>query len=79
MSNLGSQTVDITATPLQFEVFDHQLIGIEALWEIILGAQDERIYKRASQFLMRLYKKLSKAQLDNISEIKEMFFQNCLG
>ena len=61
LSGLASQTCDITATPLQFEVHDRQLIGIEALWEIILGAQDERIYKRASEFLMRLYKKLSKA------------------
>ena len=38
LSNLGSQTCDITASPIQFEVFDDKLIGIEALWEIILGA-----------------------------------------
>lgn len=48
LSNLHLQTCDISAAPLQFEVFDPQLIGIEALWEIILGAADEQIYKRAS-------------------------------
>ena len=74
LSNLNCQTCDITSTPLQFEVFDHQLIGIEALWEIILGAQDEQIYKKASQFLIRLYKKLSSDLIDDISNLKEMFF-----
>jgi len=74
LTNLNCQTCDITSTPLQFEVFDHQLIGVEALWEIILGAQDEQIYKRASQFLIRLYKKLSSDLIDDISNLKEMFF-----
>ena len=79
LSNLlNTQTCDITSPALQFEVFDHQLIGIEALWEIILGAQDERIYKRASEFLMRLHKKLAKEQSDDMPGIKELFFQNCM-
>lgn len=28
---------------------------------------------------MRLYKKLSKEQLEDVSNIKELFFQNCMA
>jgi len=41
--------------PLNFDVYDDQLIGVEALWEIILGVSDDKIYKRASQMLLRLF------------------------
>jgi hypothetical protein len=37
MSTLSSQTCDITSSPIQFDVHDYQLVGIEALWEIILS------------------------------------------
>ena len=48
IANLTIQNNSWSASPVQFEVFDHQLIGIEALWEIILGVCDEEISKRGA-------------------------------
>ena len=71
---------EIYSPQVYIVVYDHQLIGIEALWEIILGAQDERINKKASALLMKLFKNLA---TDNENEaapnIKELFYQNCLN
>jgi len=34
---MAGQSTSWHAAPVKFEVFDDQLIGIEALWEIVLG------------------------------------------
>lgn len=78
LSNLSTHGIGWHSTPLQFDVFNHQLIGIEALWEIILSVQDESISKRASQFLIKLYTKMAKQQKADISMIKELLYQNCM-
>ena len=62
----------------QYEIFETKLIGIEALWELIFTVRDEAVYKRASTFLHRLYKKLSPTLAENLNPIKEEFLQTCM-
>lgn len=73
--------------PTQFEVHTHELVGIEALWEIVLSAPNQDIYQKSSSFLSKLYKKLLEgaSQADREvegagveSSIKELIYQNCL-
>lgn len=42
-----------------FEVFETKLIGVEGLWEIVLCSRNEKVYKKAADFLHKLYKKMS--------------------
>lgn len=50
------------------EVFEFRLIGMEALWEILLQARDLSVHTRALEFLQRLHKRMNTA-----------FFQEKLG
>jgi len=43
------------------EVFEYRLIGMEALWEIVLQARDLAVHKRAVEFMQRLYKRMNQA------------------
>lgn len=53
------------------EVFDTKLIGSEALWEITLCARNEKVYQKSTEFLHKLYKKMSPSLKDKLNEIKE--------
>jgi hypothetical protein len=52
-------------------VFETKLIGIEALWEITLCARNNGVYKKAAEFLHKLYKKMSPTLVEKLNEIKE--------
>jgi hypothetical protein len=54
-----------------FEVFETKLIGIEALWEITLCARDIKVYHKATEFLHKLFKKMSPTLSEKLNEIKE--------
>jgi len=58
-----------------YEVFDTKLIGIQALWEIVLISKDPKVHKKASKFLLTLYRKLSPQLLENLNSIKEEFLK----
>jgi hypothetical protein len=63
-----------------FEVFETKLIGVEALWEICLCARNEKVYKKAAEFLHKLYKKMSPQVVqERLKEIKEDLLQMCMG
>jgi uncharacterized lipoprotein YajG len=59
--------------PTNFEVYSIELIGIEALWEIILSAPNEEIYQKSSSFLSKIYKSMQQKE-----DIKEFIYQNCM-
>ena len=61
-----------------FEVYETKLIGIEALWEILLCARNVKVYKNATEFLHKIYKKMSPELVDRLNEIKEDLLQNCM-
>ena len=61
-----------------FEVHETKLIGIEALWEILLCARNTKVYKSATEFLQRLYKKMSPSLIDKLNEIKEDLLVTCM-
>jgi hypothetical protein len=62
-----------------YEVFETKLIGIQALWEIVLQAKDQKVHQNASKFLLTLYRKLSPDLLDNLNSIKEEFLKTCMA
>lgn len=62
-----------------YEVFETKLIGIQALWEIVLQAKDQKVHQKASKFLMTLYKKLSPDLINNLNTIKEEFLKTCMS
>ena len=62
-----------------YEVFDTRLIGIEAIWEIVLQARNDDVFKKASKFLLQLFKSLSKELKENLPKIKENFLQICMS
>jgi hypothetical protein len=57
------------------EVFDTKLIGIQALWEIVLQAKDQNVHQKASKFLLLLFKKLSPDLVEKLNVIKEDFLK----
>lgn len=62
-----------------YEVFETKLIGIQALWEIVLQAKDQKVHQKASKFLLTLYKKLSPDLAENLNNIKEEFLKTCMS
>ena len=62
--------------PNQFEAYTHQLVGIEALWEVVLVAPNEEIFKRALTFMVKLYRQVVQNGAD--VDIKELIYQSCL-
>jgi hypothetical protein len=72
------QIVTNSAFDSAFEVFETKLIGIEALWEIALCVREDKVYKRAADFLHKLYKKMSPSLVENLNEIKEDLLQTCM-
>jgi len=62
-----------------YEVFETKLIGIQALWEIVLQAKVESVHVKASKFLLTLYKKLSPDLIENLNQIKEEFLKICMS
>lgn len=62
-----------------YEVFETKLIGIQALWEIVLQAKDAKVHQKASKFLLTLYKKLSPDLYNNLNLIKEEFLKTCMA
>ncbi len=61
-----------------FEVYETKLIGVEALWEILLCARNPKVYKSATQFLQKLYMKMSPTLVEKINEIKEDLLVTCM-
>jgi hypothetical protein len=61
-----------------FEVHETKLIGVEALWEILLCARNNKVYKSATEFLHKLYKKMSPALVEKLNEIKEDLLVTCM-
>ena len=61
-----------------FEVFETKLIGIEGLWEITLCVRNDKVYKKAADFLHKLYKKMSPSLVEKLNEIKEDLLQTCM-
>jgi len=52
---------------------------MEALWEIVLQVRDEKVYKKASMFLQKLYKRMNQKLLsERLSEIKKGVLQTCM-
>jgi hypothetical protein len=72
------QIVTNSAFEQNFEVFDTKLIGIEALWEVLLCARNSKVYKSATEFLHKIYKKMSPSLVERLIEIKEELLQNCM-
>lgn len=72
------QIVTNSAFESNFEVFETKLIGIEALWEILLCARNIKVYKKATEFLHKIYKKMSPELVDRLNEIKEDLLYNCM-
>ena len=72
------QIITNSAFESAFEVFETKLIGIEALWEITLCARNDKVYKRAAEFLHKLYKKMSPSLVEKLNKIKEDLLQNCM-
>lgn len=62
-----------------YEVFETKLIGIQALWEIVLQAKDAKVHQKASKFLLTLYKKLSPDLQGNLDSIKKDFLKTCMS
>lgn len=60
------------------EVYNTKLIGIEALWEIVLLSKKEEVYQASSKFLHQLFKSLSPDLQENLKEIKEEFLAICM-
>ncbi|CAG9332998.1 unnamed protein product [Blepharisma stoltei] len=58
----------------EIDVKDITLLGIQALWELILQARIESVFKDASKLLNHLYKGLRKCTPD----IQEDFLRNCM-
>jgi hypothetical protein len=65
------QIVTNSAFEQNFEVFETKLIGVEALWEILLCARNQKVYKSATDFLLKIYKKMSPSLVERLNEIKE--------
>lgn len=57
------------------EVFDIQLISIEALWEIMLEARNELVFVASSNLMKRIYRGLKTCSM----EIQEDFIKTCMG
>lgn len=72
------QIVTNRAFEQNFEVFETKLIGVEGLWEITLCARNDKVYKKAADFLHKLYKKMSPSLIDKLNEIKEDLLQTCM-
>ena len=62
-----------------YEIYETKLIGIQALWEIVLQVKDQEIYEKSSNFLMTLYRKLSPELFENLNSIKEEFLKICMS
>ena len=62
-----------------YEVFETKLIGIQALWEIVLQAKDSKVHQKASKFLLTLYKKLSPDLFNSLNFIKEEFLKTWMS
>lgn len=58
-----------------YEVYETKLIGIQALWEIVLQSKDQRVHQRSSKFLLMIYKKLSPDLHNKLNTIKEEFLK----
>ena len=65
------QIVTSSAFESAFEVFETKLIGVEALWEITLCVRNEKVYNKATEFLHKLYKKMSPTLTEKLNDIKE--------
>jgi len=78
INELYGQIVTNSAFESAFEVHETKLIGIEALWEILLCARNTKVYKSATEFLQRLYKKMSPSLIDKLNEIKEELLVTCM-
>ena len=72
------QIVTNSAFESAFEVFETKLIGVEALWEILLCARSNKVYKQATEFLHKIYKKMSPTLVDRLNEIKEDLLHTCM-
>lgn len=57
-----------------FKAYTHNLIGIEALWQIVLNVVDEATYKASLDFLMKLFKRLEITE-----EIKIYILDICMS
>ena len=72
------QIVASSAFESSFEVHETKLIGVEALWEILLCARSNKVYKKATEFIHKLYKKMSPTLAENLNEIKVELLETCM-
>lgn len=78
INELYGQIVTNSAFESAFEVHETKLIGVEALWEILLCARNAKVYKSATEFLHKLYKKMSPSLVEKLNEIKEDLLMTCM-
>lgn len=78
INEMYGQILSTSDSLLFTEVFETKLIGIEALWEIVLCSRNEKVYKKAAEFLHRLYKKMSPSLAEKLNEIKEELLITCM-
>jgi len=57
-----------------FKAYSHNLIGIEALWQIVLSVTDEQTHKVSLEFLIRLFKRLEMTE-----EVKIYILDICMS
>jgi hypothetical protein len=55
----------------QFTAYEFNLIGMEALWEIVMQVRSEQVHEQAEALLARVYRRLDKETLENrLSQLK---------
>lgn len=61
------------------EVHNIQLVGMEALWEIVLQARDSVVAQQSQAFLSKLYRRLAQSVLEtSLKEVKQMFLETAM-
>lgn len=58
-----------------YDINDISLLGIQALWELILQARNDTVYRNAQNLFKRLFKGLRKNSL----EMQQNFLKNCMN
>ena len=79
INEMYGQIVTNNAFDSAFTVFETKLIGVEALWEIVLCVRNDKVYKKAAEFLHKLYKKMSPTLVQKLNEIKEDLLHTCMS
>jgi hypothetical protein len=79
INEMYGQIVSSNSFDSTFTVYETKLIGVEALWEIVLCVRSDKVYKKAAEFLHKLYKKMSPSLVEKLNEIKEDLLHTCMS